>query len=37
MIKFVPVPINEHEIILGKDFNSKFAKEMIEYYKPFVN
>ena len=36
MIKFVPVPINEHEIILGKDFNSKFAKEMIEYYKPFV-
>ncbi len=36
MIKFVPVPINEHDLILGKDFNSRFAKEMKEYYKPFV-
>lgn len=36
MIKFVPVPINEHEVILGKDFNGRFAKEMKEYYKPFV-
>ena len=36
MIKFVPVPINQHDIILGKDFNSNFAKEMKEYYKPFV-
>jgi|LakMenEpi03Aug12_release.lakeMendotaPanAssembly.Ray.scaffolds.fasta_scaffold71350_5 hypothetical protein len=36
MIKFVPVPIKDHDLILGKDFNSKFAKEMKEYYKPFV-
>jgi hypothetical protein len=36
MIKFLPVSINDHDLILGKDFNSKFAKEMKEYYKPFV-
>lgn len=36
MILFTPVPITDHEAILGKDFNVNFAKEMKEYYKPFV-
>jgi hypothetical protein len=36
MIKFVPVPINEHDLILGKDFNSRFANEMKPYYYPYV-
>lgn len=35
MIKFIPVPISEHDLILGKDFNQKFAKEMDPYYAPF--
>jgi len=35
MINFIPVPINEHDLILGKDFNKKFAKEMDPYYAPF--
>lgn len=36
MIRFVPVPITDHDVILGKDFNKKFAKEMKSYYAPFV-
>jgi hypothetical protein len=36
MIKFIPVPITDHDIILGKDFNKKFADEMKSYYAPFV-
>lgn len=36
MIKFVPVPITDHDAILGKDFNTRFATEMKEYYSPFV-
>ncbi len=36
MIKFSPVPISEHDSILGKDFNMNFAKEMKSYYAPFV-
>ena len=36
MFKFIPVPISEHESILGKDFNEKFSQEMKSYYAPFV-
>jgi hypothetical protein len=36
MIKFIPVPISQHNIILGVDFNTKFAAEMHSYYAPFV-
>ena len=36
MIKFTPVPITDHDLILGKDFNKKFASEMKSYYAPFV-
>lgn len=36
MIKFIPVPITDHDAILGKDFNKKFAIEMKSYYAPFV-
>lgn len=36
MIKFVPVPIKDHDTILGKDFNTRFATEMKEYYSPFL-
>ena len=36
MIVFTPVPICEHDDILGVDFNTKFAAEMHSYYVPFV-
>lgn len=36
MIRFTPVPISDHEAILGKDFHKKFATEMKSYYAPFV-
>jgi hypothetical protein len=36
MITFTPVPISQHNIILGVDFNTKFAAEMHSYYAPFV-
>lgn len=35
MLKFTPVPIINHDAILGKDFNKNFAKEMQAYYSPF--
>lgn len=35
MIKYIPVPVSEHESILGKNFKNKFAKEMNAYYAPF--
>ena len=37
MIKFTPVPISEHDVILGVDFNKKFAEQMQSYYKPFID
>lgn len=37
MIKFVPVPIVDHEAILGKDFNKKFSAFMAEFYAPYQN
>jgi hypothetical protein len=37
MLNFVPVPVSDHEAILGKDFNKKFANEMSAYYLPFQN
>jgi len=36
MIKYYPVPITDHDSILGKDFNSNFEIEMKEYYAPFI-
>ena len=36
MIKFTPVPITEHDSILGSNFNQLFAQEMHSYYAPFV-
>ena len=36
MIKFTPVPITDHDAILGKDFHKKFADEMKSYYAPFI-
>jgi len=35
MIKFIPVSISDHDLILGKDFNQKFASFMSRYYAPF--
>lgn len=35
MIKFTPVPISDHEAILGKDFNKKFSTFMADFYQPF--
>lgn len=35
MIKFVPVPIVDHEAILGKDFNKKFSAFMADFYAPY--
>jgi hypothetical protein len=36
MFKYIPVPLKDHEVILGKDFNTKFAAEMTAYYAPFI-
>ena len=36
MLKYIPVPIADHETILGPDFNKLFAQEMHEYYVPFL-
>jgi hypothetical protein len=35
MIKFTPVSINDHDLILGKDFNTKLASFMSDFYAPF--
>ena len=36
MIKYYPVPITEHDTLLGADFSANFAAEMKEYYAPFI-
>lgn len=36
MIKYTPVPIQQHDVLLGKNFAENFANEMFEYYRPFV-
>lgn len=36
MLKFVPVPIKDHDAVLGRDFSSRFATEMADYYAPFL-
>lgn len=36
MIKYNPVPIQQHHQLLGKNFAENFANEMFEYYRPFV-
>ena len=35
MIFLTPVPIIDHDAILGKDFNQKFATFMADFYAPF--
>ena len=35
MLKFIPVPISDHDAILGTNFNQKFANEMASFYAPF--
>jgi hypothetical protein len=37
MYKYIPVPVAQHATLLGPDFATKFANEMISYYAPFVN
>ena len=37
MFTYIPVPLPNHETILGKDFNAKFAAEMQSYYAPFIS
>jgi hypothetical protein len=36
MFKFTPVPVTDHDSILGQGFNTKFASEMAAYYAPFL-
>jgi hypothetical protein len=36
MLKFIPVPVEKHEAILGCDFSANFAREMADYYAPFI-
>lgn len=37
MIYYTPVPVQEHEELLGSDFSNRFAEEMQVYYAPFAN
>ena len=37
MIYYEPIPICEHDALIGSDFNEKFAKEMNDYYAPYQN
>jgi len=36
MLKYIPVPVSEHDAILGSDFSKNFEREMREYYSPFI-
>ena len=36
MLKYIPVPITDHDAILGANFNSKFANIMKGFYQPFI-
>ena len=36
MIKYEPVPLTEHDKLLGANFASNFAQEMKAYYAPFL-
>ena len=36
MLKYIPVPVVEHDAILGTEFNKRFENEMHDYYAPFV-
>ena len=37
MIYYTPVPLSEHDKLLGSDFANRFAEEMKVYYAPFAN
>lgn len=36
MIYYEPVPISEHDALLGENFKTRFADEMQAYYSPFL-
>lgn len=36
MIKYVPVPLTEHDALLGANFSANFENEMRAYYAPFI-
>ena len=36
MIRFTPVPLEEHDALLGPNFSKNFAAEMADYYAPFI-
>lgn len=36
MIRYEPVPLKNHDDILGKEFNTNFIEEMQRYYEPFI-
>jgi hypothetical protein len=37
MIKYEPVPISQHDELLGIDFSERFATQMKSYYQPYLN
>jgi len=37
MIYYTPVPVQEHDELLGSDFSNRFGEEMQVYYAPFAN
>lgn len=37
MYEYVPVPLSEHDKLLGRNFSEKFSREMKTYYQPFVS
>ena len=36
MIYYVPVPVEDHDNLIGKNFAKRFADEMHSYYAPFI-
>jgi hypothetical protein len=36
MIRFTPIPLTQHDALLGPDFSKNFEAEMKEYYAPFI-
>lgn len=37
MLKYIPVPVSDHDAILGQDFNQKFATIMQGFYQPYLD
>ena len=36
VIKYIPVPLDQHDQLLGTEFSKNFTIEMREYYAPFI-